>query len=271
MKSFRRRIGWFILPPLVWIPAASWFACAPRLGTIDLEPALEFPRTVAARWAMAGQKRRHRARWEACWTNPYTMFAVWYGPLGQTLAAVWMDARRVIWKNRPGKEIWTWTNDPEGWSAVVGLPLHGRDLLPWLAGRWPPASSAEPAVQEMVHGLSVLRREGRIGDFQYTAWRFSDRRMWRQEWASPWRARVRLEYRYRGTETWPIQLLWVWSAPDHETEPITMRWDGFEWASGECRIPPEPSLEGSAYPVYHARDVFEGSQPMIVTLFGGGR
>lgn len=250
------------------------FILAPTLACVPLHKSTKsvaiihhYPLIVEARWTLRAPKLRIHARWESCWTQHDIAYASWIDPIGRNIASLWIEKNLVTWDNRTDKVRWIWVNDPEGWKAVVGIPLSGDEIRDWLMGVWTPRTEFSEPRPEVMNGLNVYSTQAIFQGFSVTVWHFADHRIWRQEWKTPWNASVNFEYRYPIDSPIPGQLVWKWVSDRDIDDGFTMRWDQLQWEQGTCRIPSLPDANAEHIPVYRVEDNFTGSNPMIVELF----
>lgn len=193
---------------------------------------------VQARWRWRESDHPPvRLRWEACWSGPVGS-ALWTDDFGQSRLALVMDPSGVDLLAPDRRRWWTWTNAPDGWQAVLGLPLTGEAFWAWLQGRWPDAAQlrAGGAVWEDRPDPEVPGHLLRIG--QWGEWHFelgirvSDDRVLGGTWTHPTGLRFRWASTYADDGSFPVAIAGVW---ENGSRRVQMAWHRLEWRRGPCR------------------------------------
>ncbi len=193
---------------------------------------------VRARWRWQEPARPPvRLRWEACWSGSVGS-AVWTDDLGQGRLALVIDPGAVDLLAPDRRRWWTWTNAPDGWQAVLGLPLTGEAFWTWLQGRWPDETRlrAGGAVWEDradPEHPGYLRRIGRWGEWHFELEvRASDGGVRRGTWTHPTGPRFRWVSTYPDGGSFPVAITGTWESGDRR---VQMAWQRLEWRRGPCR------------------------------------
>jgi hypothetical protein len=193
---------------------------------------------VQARWRWQEPARPPvRLRWEACWSRTLGS-AVWTDDLGQGRLALVMDAHGVDLLMPDRRRWWTWANAPEGWRALLGLPLTDEAFWEWLQGRWPDETRlrAGGAVWEDRPDPEDPGRLHRIG--QWEEWQFelevqtSDGAIRRGTWRHPAGLRFQWVATYADDRPFPVAIAGTWEDGGRR---VQMAWQRLEWHRGPCR------------------------------------